>query len=297
MKTLFIVNPVAGKGKAKALIPLIQEKMKKKGINYTIKETQKPREATWLAKEALEQGYEKVVAVGGDGTISEVINGLAHTDMVFGIIAAGTGNDVCRTLNIPFQPDKALEMIFSEEAHPMDLGKINEYYFINVASMGIDAEIAYWVKNSKKWFSGTWAYIVSVIKNLWTYRFQEMRIAFDRTYLEGEYLLLAIGNGKYYGGGMKITPHAKVDDGLFDVCIIEKIAKWKVGLLFPVILKGNHVYFKEVKSYQTNRICINKTSTHIINVDGEIYKTQATPICFSVHPEALRVIYPKIHQC
>ncbi|NMA82665.1 MAG: diacylglycerol kinase family lipid kinase [Epulopiscium sp.] len=292
MKIRFIINPIAGKGKAGSFVPIIQETMKKHQISYEIRKTKGPLEATRLAQEAVEQGYTKVVAVGGDGTISEVINALVHTNVSVGMMAGGTGNDICRTLQIPFDPEEALQVILWEEAHLIDVGKINEYYFINIASLGLDAEIAYWVKNAKRWFRGSAAYIVSVIKNLITYRFQNIEVNFNEKQMTTKMLLLAIANGKYYGGGMMIAPDAQVDDKVFDICLIEKISKWKVGILFPTILKGKHTKFKEVSTHKAEQLCIEKTSTNLVNIDGEIYEIKS-PICFSIVPHSLRVIYKK----
>lgn len=269
---LFIVNPIAGRDKAKKLIPLIKEKMDKTNIKYNISITSQPNEATSLTIKGLEDGFDSVVAVGGDGTINEVAMGIIQKGYgTLGIIPGGTGNDLARSLNVPLDPEEALYTLLSGEKKDIDFGRINGRFFLNVASMGLDADIVKRTEDVKKVVKGSIAYTISLIITLMVYKSQKLIIELDDETIEIDAMLTAVANGKYYGGGMKICPMAVLDDGSFHVVVVKKLNKLKLLTLFPLVFKGTHVNLTDlVKVYSSKRVKLRFDKELLLNIDGDV---------------------------
>lgn len=288
MDLVFIVNPIAGNGKGKKTIPKIHEVMKDKDISYNVWETRKKGEAISLAKKAVSENVKKIVAVGGDGTINEVVNGIVGINIILGVVPAGSGNDLARLLKLPPNTEDAIELAISGLPRPIDLGKVFDRYYINIGSIGLDAEIAAYTEISKKYFSGKWAYIASIIRNLFFYKPINSVIKIDGKEMERKILLFAVGNGKYYGGGFKILPEAIMDDGYFDVCIVSHIPRWKIPLVFPSLIKGEHTKHDFVELLKLKKIEIKTNKNVKVNLDGEI--NQDSKLEFEIVPKALNII-------
>lgn len=288
---IFIINPVAGRDRAKKIVPVIEEMMGEANKDYKIVYTKEPREAITLTKQAIIEGFTIIVAVGGDGTINEVTEGIIESSnkVNLGIIPGGTGNDLAKGLDIPMDPREALRIILKGNVKRIDTGRIGDKIFLNVASVGFDAEV---VKNTvqiKKYFKGRFAYTISLIRTLFIYKTKKVKIELDDKEIEGNVFLLAIANGKYYGGGMKIAPMAIVDDGYFHICIVEKMSRVKILFIFPLIFKGNHASLKEVEFYKSKQVKVITSQPVYINIDGEIVKVK-DEITFNVSDKKINVI-------
>lgn len=272
---LFIVNPVAGKNKGNKLIPMIKAFCLEQKIQFKIIKTEKYGGATAVINRYIKENYDVYIAVGGDGTVNEVANGMVGSDKVLAIIPCGTGNDFAKTLGLPRDPMEALKLIFNGTPQLIDIGSVNNQCFINIASIGLDAEIADYTNKIKRWFKGAYAYVIALIKVL--INFKPMLIKFNeegKSYSK-KIMLVAICNGRYYGGGMKIAPHALLTDGCFDVCVIEKMSRLKLLFLFPSVFKGKHSRIKHVKIHRTRAITIEGEGPLKINLDGEIIKLKS----------------------
>ena len=287
---LFIINPIAGGGKAKKIIPLIQDSMSKHKKNYDIISTTKPKEAIDIAKDNVDK-YEVIVAVGGDGTINEVAKGIISTGRgTLGIIPGGTGNDMVKSLGISTNPEDSLETIVKGFRKEIDIGRINDVSFLNIASLGFDAEVTVNHDKFKGRVKGKLVYILSVIYTLFDYKDKRLEIDIDDEKLDEDILLLAVGNGKYYGGGMKILPSAEVDDGYLHICIVSGIGKIKTLFLFPTIFKGNHInHRKYVKVYKAKTIKVRSKKEIFLNIDGDIFPKEKE-IQFRIDKKKLKVI-------
>lgn len=288
MDYIFIVNPVAGKNSGKKAIMIIEEVMGNRGLNYNIKITNQPGDAKEWAKEAIDTSVDVIIAVGGDGTVNEVFNGMINSNKTLGIVPAGTGNDFARTLNLPLDIKAAIEFIIEGNYTHVDAGKINGQLFINIASIGLDAVIAEEANKIKKVIPNKYSYILALLKGLSIFKSTNIKIKIDGKVYEKEIMLVAICNAVSYGGGMKIAPKAKVNDGYFDICIVKKMSKLKLLYLFPSIFEGNHVKFEEVEIFKGKSVEIESNKDLIINVDGEIKHHK--PIQFNVIKKALKVI-------
>lgn len=287
---LFILNPIAGGGKAEKLIPIIEEFMNKHKKSYNIILTTKPKEAIDIAKVNIDN-YEIIVAVGGDGTINEVAKGIISTGKgTLGIVAGGTGNDMVKSLGISTNPEKSLETIIKGFRKEIDIGKINNASFLNIASLGFDAEVIVNHSKFKGRVKGKLVYILSVIYTLFNYRDKRLEIEIDGERLEEDIMLLAVGNGRYYGGGMKILPSAKTNDGYLHICIISGISKIMTLYLFPTLFKGNHINYKKyVKIYKGKNIKVGSKEELYLNIDGDSFPKQKE-ILFKLDNNKLKVI-------
>lgn len=288
---LFIVNPVAGGGKTKEIVPVIIDKMKENNIEYKIINTTKPKEAINIAEENVDK-YSVIVAVGGDGTINEVARGIINKKKgILGIIPGGTGNDMSKSLGLSQNPDEALDAIIKNTTKNMDIGLVNGTFFLNIASIGFDAET---VKNTeiiKKRIKGKISYVLGVLITLFIYRRRDVTLIIDDKEYKRNFLLIAVGNGSYYGGGMKILPMAELDDGYFHICIIKDIKSYMIPFLFPSIFKGNHLrYTSYIDIFKANKVIIKNEPNVIINLDGELMKNEKEDIEFDFIDYKLEVI-------
>ena len=258
MKYIFIVNEGAGKGKSQKILPKIEEECKKRKYDYEIRKITKEKSGYDIALEYKNQ--ENVIyVVGGDGTLAITLPALVGTKNKLGIIPAGSGNDTYRTV-------KTME----NGEHLIDLGKINDTYFINVACTGIDAEVG----NNIEKFRGTIVptsqlYNVSIIYTFATFKCKKIKIKTSIKNIEDAYTILSICNGSYYGGGFKIAPKSRLTDGLLDIYYAEKMSKVK---MIPLILKlknGKHEGKRRIHKFRTNHVELELEKEVTFNVDGE----------------------------
>jgi len=273
-KFFFIINPISGNGKAKKRFPIIEEYLIKNNIKYEKSYTEFKGHASSIAKQVKDRNDIKaVVAVGGDGTLFEVINGLYRSNIPVGYIPNGTGNDYGRQMNISTDPLLALQRILKYDIKKIDIGRINQHYFVNVASMGFDAEVVKFVNDSNvKALFGKFAYTIGAIKILIKFKPKQIKLTVDNVeYNYDNVWLIAVANNKYYGGGMLISPDSLNNDGLFDICIIKGLTKLKFLKLFTSVFKGEHVkHYPLVEFIKGKELKIVPQDELIIQTDGEI---------------------------
>jgi diacylglycerol kinase (ATP) len=251
--------------------------------------TEGPGDAVRKAADAVGEGCRVVVAVGGDGTVNEVVNGLWGTGATLGVIPEGSGNDFARTLRIPPDFEDALYCVLQGRVRPVDIGTVNGSCFVNVASVGFDAQVVMETYKIKKRIRGPVAYPLGVLKALLNFKPFDIEIETEGAKKTKRVVLVAVANGAYYGGGMKIAPGAVADDGLFDVCLVENMSRLRMLLLFPSIYSGRHLSYPEVEYFRTRQISI-KCKDGDINSDGEIIGR--CPAEMVLHPEGMAVIVP-----
>ncbi|MBC8590897.1 diacylglycerol/lipid kinase family protein [Wansuia hejianensis] len=268
-RLLFIINPVAGGGRAGALQSQIERTMEKNKINYDIVLTTRPKEAITIAEET---PHNKVIAVGGDGTVNEVAKGLINRGHgILGIIPGGTGNDLSRSLGISMDPIESINAIIQGKIIEMDIGCANGHKFLNIASVGFDAEVVKNTESIKKKIKGKVAYILGVILTIISFRKKKVTLEIDNKICTKSLLLLAVGNGNYYGGGMKILPQANINDGYLHICLIKDVNNLILLTLFPTIFKGNHIKYKKyVEIIKSKKISIKSKEKMYFNLDGEL---------------------------
>ena len=259
MKHVFIVNPVSGRGKALKVSLGIKKICEEEKLDYEIHYTNGPKDATKIAKKV--KGSKNIIySVGGDGTLNEVLNGVIGTKNMLAVIPAGSGNDFYRTLS---KMDDEMPLI--------DVGKVNGKYFLNVVSIGIDAEVAKNAEVMKKLKVPTsQIYNASIVYTFFKYKFKDIEFSVDNTRSKNKCTILTICNGKMYGGGYKIAPEALLSDGYFDVYIVDKISKPTLPFLLGKLKKGTHESLKEVHKSKATKIKFKCDYDLVCNVDGEI---------------------------
>lgn len=270
-KYYFIINPEAGKGKKLSFIPEIQEFCNKHDLECEKILTKRPKEATDLAREAASK-FDVIVAVGGDGTISEVAAGVYDTNAVLGILPTGSGNDFAPMVGVSKNLRKALRTLIYGTVRKVDVGKVNgKYMFVNGMGVGFDGEAAARVRKYLDYLPGYFGYLAAVLRTLITYRFRKTKIVLDdREVIERKILLVATCNGTQYGGGFKVAPSAEIDDGLFTVCVIDKMGRFYALRNLPKIMKGTHLKLPEVHTYTARKVSIESTHNLQAQLDGEL---------------------------
>ncbi|NLJ34560.1 MAG: diacylglycerol kinase family lipid kinase [Firmicutes bacterium] len=288
MKVKFIINPVAGSGKGRRTWETVQKMLDGEGYPYAYAFSRYPREAVTLARQAAAAGYGVVAAVGGDGTANEVANGLMGSGAALAIVPAGTGCDYIRSLPIPPDPLGAARLVYGGQRLNVDVGLVNNRYFLGVAGLGLDAEVCRRVNENLSYLWGRTAYIVGMVATLATFRPFWVTIELDEDRLETEVTLVAVANAKYFGGGMLIAPQADPRSGYFTVCIVEGLSKLETLRVFPRIFTGSHTKHPSFRVYRSRRVCIRGPGTGAIQAEGEL--VGRLPLEAEILPAALPVL-------
>ncbi len=303
-KTLCIVNPVSANGRTRKNWPLIEAFLKKLGLEFTVAYTTHAGDAIKIAQNGLAQGYNRLVAVGGDGTLHEVINGLYsekdkdETDAVLSFIPMGTGGDFARMFSLSANPQEVYKMLTAGREHSIDIalgtytnweGERESRYFINVADIGIGSHTVYHVNRNSKVFGGFWSFLLAGLYSLLTYKSQNLTIRLDGVDIyQGKSNMVVISNGSYFGGGMKIAPHAQLDDGLLNITIVKNLNKYELLKHLPGIYSGKHITEPKIDFLLGKKVEITSTEDLLIEFDGE------TPgmgdLQIEIVPQALKLI-------
>lgn len=272
MKHFFIVNPAAGKGKTVKRIPEIQEYCESHGLSYEIVITEYPGHATEIAKEHSSAQTLRFYSVGGDGTLNEVLNGMAGSGSSLAVIPCGSGNDFIRSIVGEKIPDDIIPATIEGAEQLIDYARVNDKYFVNIMSLGFDAEVAYQTGHFKKLplISGKIAYILGILSTIIICKNEQMELKTDDEVLKGKCLLIAAGSGRYYGGGVHALPDAVIDDGLFDICYVGAMKRLQILRLFPKYMKGIHRSIPGVRLLQSKKVEITLDKPVPFNRDGEI---------------------------
>lgn len=293
-KHFVIVNPIAGHGRAGKLFPSVRDELTRRGIEFDFHYTNEPMEAPDVAKMVIEHGFTRIVVMGGDGTINEVVNGMAEigSELPLAVIPAGKGNDFARMSGIPLDPIAAIDLLLDGQPRPVDIGCVNdERYFVNGLGIGIDAQVARDVMRSKR-SQGARAYLGSAIRQVIRFRAFPVSLE-DRSWSHsGSCISLGIANGKYVGGGFKMAPKARIDDGLLDVCVIEDMSRLKRFAALPQARSGKHLALSQVTYRQTDSVTLASEAKLVAHIDGEPYRLPGSRFSVSVRPKAIRVIVP-----
>jgi len=289
--TAFVVNPTAGEGKGGRIWLKIESLLKQRGQQYRAYITRNAGDGTGLAARAVEDGAELVVAVGGDGTLRKVVNGLDLQNNVFGIIPAGTGNGFIRSCRIPLNWRKALEGLSTWNPRCIDLGLANDSYFLNMIGLGFDAAVAEKAGNMHRYLKGYAAYAAAIIDQVSTFnRFCCKAWCNDLFMQDNQTLLAVVANGSYYGGILKIAPHACIDDGQLELCLIRNRSIPELVSLGARILIRKHIDSRAVIKLSGHDIKLQALQRVLMHIDGDVFDASSVEI--TLKPGALRLLAP-----
>ncbi|MFW9997320.1 MAG: diacylglycerol/lipid kinase family protein, partial [Candidatus Odinarchaeota archaeon] len=279
MKDVFLViNPVAAGGRVETIWrEQIKPLMDSYDLEYDFEFTSSPQHAIEIARTRVNEGYKIICSVGGDGTANEVLNGILKADKaaIFSAIPAGTGNDIPTVYGIPEEDlEAAVQCLVRGQDKTFDVGycETADRYFVGVASMGFDAKVADRTNKGSKRLSRTRSYQLALVKTLLKFKPYDLLIRIDgEQTVEGQRMLLAIGNGKRYGGGMHICPDAEVTDGKFAVTTLRKISRITLLRFFPTVYDGNHLAHGSVETFEGGSIHVDSPKKQCLyQIDGEI---------------------------
>ncbi|MEO9483028.1 MAG: diacylglycerol kinase family protein [Ekhidna sp.] len=286
-KVFVIWNAFAG-GKAGKIRKRLTEKLKDQNLEYKVFDTNETKSATKTVSKYLDKAFTDLIIIGGDGTINESINGL-NLDIPVSIVPAGTGDDFIKNLNIGKTQEERIQTAINGEIIRIDLGQCNTRKFVNGVGIGFDGQIVEdMVSKRVPLLKGHAAYYYHVLRILGGYRERNFKFSMDGSQpLEKELILLTIGNGTTFGGGFKLMPEAKIDDGLLEICEIGKISGLRRFLNINKLSGGTHGNLKEVCFHKTKEISIEGNNRLFAHIDGE--RMGQPPFEIKVLPKALRV--------
>jgi diacylglycerol kinase (ATP) len=294
MSVAVVANPTSGRGRGGRLIPKVESLLRSLGIQHTMHISGSPADPERMAREAADQGIETIAALGGDGHVGTCANGVAGTDSALAVIPAGTGNDFARLLGIrPKDPLAAARLLQDPVTRRLDMVRVTtpqqERYYVNVAGAGFDSEVNAYA-NRMRHIKGKAKYVVATFALLPRFKAGQFHVVVDGEEHELPGMLIAVGNGVSYGGGMKVCPTAVPDDGLLDLCVIGDISKADFIRTFPKVFKGRHVEHPKVTVLRGKSVTISAERTLQVFADGEHVGT--LPATFTVVPNSLPVVVP-----
>ena len=269
-----LVNPISGGGKAQKALYGIEEVLKQENKAYIIKETRMPGEATRISEEAVRDKHEAIVVAGGDGTMSEVLLGVKGSDVSVIFAPCGTGNDFVKCLDIPSDPVSAIKKQLSSPVRRLDYATVNERAFLNVCGAGFDVEVLKHFESHRHNVAGMKAYLLAIKDAFNDYKPMEVMISVDdRPFEEKRLAILSIGNGVYFGGGMKAVPGALPNDGELNLVMVNAIKKWMIPFLLPLFISGLHTKLKITTTMACKRVKITSNGL-TMQLDGEIIQME-----------------------
>lgn len=301
-KAHFIINPTSGRGKPAKCWPRIQEIFRAENWEFDATFTQRPGEASEIARQAAKNGFELIVPVGGDGTIHEVVNGLfadgkaINPQATLGLIPSGTGNDLARVLGLPRETlAAARHLATSKRSRAIDLGEATvtakgksvRHLFTNDADLGFAAKVVERLERGGKFSRGTAPYFIALLRTALEHRNQAMQLKTADHVMNEPLTTVLVCNGQSTGAGMKVAPDAILDDGLFDVVVVRALSRLEIFRHAPKIYNGTHVKLPQVSVLRAQSVTLTSPERVPIVTDGEL--VGETPASFRVLPGALRV--------
>lgn len=285
-----IYNPTSGREEIRRLLPDILDRLDKAGIETSCHATAGEGDATREAAEACERGYDIIIASGGDGTLNEVINGMAGQSHLppLGIFPLGTTNDFARAMKIPKRWEDYCDLIIQNQTRPIDIGKVNGRHFINIAGGGSLTELTYEVPSRLKTMIGQLAYYVKGVEKMVNLSPMHLVIeAAGHDTIEGEFMLFLIANSNSVGGFEKLAPGAEIDDGMLDVIAVKKCNLAEFIRLVSMALRGDHFNDPHVVYLKTSRMEVISPNHVLLNLDGEL--GGELPGVFEILPQHVQI--------
>ncbi len=286
-KTLIVVNPISGVGKQKRIESLLKINLNHDLFDYDIRYTEHIHHGTEIARDAAEKGYDCVVACGGDGSVNDVVQGLRGTDVRLGIIPCGSGNGLARSLKIPLQPHFAIRVLNQQYKQTIDSIVVNdEHVVVNAAGVGYDAYIARLMKVAKT--RGLAAYTNLVLREYDRYKCADYHLHIDgREYVRNAWFI-AVANSRQFGYNLAVAPKAKLNDGLMDISIIDKVPLDHVPITAPLAFSNHLDLSQHVEMFRTKELVIEGNIDKWVNLDGEGENVGST-VHFVMNPNSVKI--------
>lgn len=284
-KVMFVVNPVSGGGRTRKNWQIVEKKLRKQNFSFDVNYTKSPLHAGQITSEALQKGYNHIIAVGGDGTINEVLNGFYKTPQTgksqaaFSVLPMGTASDFSRALQLSATPAYIKRLLGQGREQACDVvcasyidwdGKPASRYFINVADVGIGSDTCARVNRSSKAMGGFLSFLLACLAAVFTFKNPVLTVEVDGQVLySGKSSMVVVNNGQYFGGGMMVAPQARISDGLLDITILEDFRKSEFLKALPDVYKGKHLNHPKIRLAKGQRVKISSQEKVYLEMDGE----------------------------
>ena len=286
-KTLIVVNPISGVGRQKRIETLLKQNLNQDLFDYTVRYTEHIHHGTEIAREAAAKGYGCVVAVGGDGSVNDVVQGLKGSETRLGIIPCGSGNGLARTLRLPLQPALAIRVLNQQYEQTIDSIVVNDrWVVVNAAGCGYDAYIARLMHSAKT--RGLPAYTNLVLREYSRYKNSDYRLVVDGREYRRNAWFIAVANSRQFGYNLAVAPKAKLDDGFMDISIIDKVPVDHLAITAPLAFTNHLDLSQHVEMFRAKELLIEGNSDRWVNLDGE-GENIGTSVHFVMHPHSVKI--------
>lgn len=288
---VFIINPKSGIERKKSIRRFLDQHLDLSLYTYDVQHTRHEGHGRDLAAAAAAAGAFGVVAVGGDGSVNDVVSGLLGSGVVLGIIPKGSGNGLARTLHIPLDVGGAISVLNEGHLRAIDVGFADEHLFVSNAGVAFDALIARKFRHSEQ--RGLAMYSWLVVRHLWAYKSWTWELAIDGHLVKEQAFMVNVANGDQFGYDFRIAPQARIDDGLLDVIVIRKFPKILGGFIAIRAMFGTLDKSAFVRSYKARTVIIRRPNLRFMQTDGDEVPCGSSVIC-TIQPGAQRVLAPKL---
>lgn len=288
MRLKLLYNPAAGRGRAAKAIPDVEARLRRGG-DVDVYESRAADHLRELA--AASEGYDRIVACGGDGTVHHVLNGLDLARATLAIVPLGSGDDFAETLGIPSDVEKACDVALGGIVREIDVAMVNETRYVAVAGMGFDSEVARFANEEVKRLHGSLSYLYATLRTLARFEPRRVRFSVDGVAREAEIMFAVVGNSPRYGGGIRIAPEARVDDGVLDLYLIHKATRLDLVVTLPLAYFGKHTIRRFVEHARGREFSFEGEPLDVY-ADGEF--VSKTPVKIRLASEKLRVSVPSV---
>jgi YegS/Rv2252/BmrU family lipid kinase len=288
-KIVFIINPASGVATKTNIEKIIDDNIDANKYDYSVEYTKEPGHATEICMIHVENGTDIIVAVGGDGSVNEIARGISGTNVILGIIPAGSGNGLAHHLKIPGQFKQAIDIINKGKVIRMDTGSINDRLFVSIAGIGFDGLVARKFAESRR--RGFLTYLRIVTEEYPKYRPRRYTLSFNGKEIKTKALFISFANSDQFGYNTSIAPGAQVDDGLLDITIMKKPMMIELPFLASLLYWRKIDFSKHIEIYKTNELVLKTRRKRWVNIDGEPVKMKKK-LHIKVYPQTLNVIVP-----
>jgi diacylglycerol kinase (ATP) len=290
VRIIVLLNPTAKRGQARRLLVRALEVFRQQDVLFDVRESRSSLHLMELAGKARDEKPDLIVSAGGDGSHHYVINGLFKSEIPLGLLPMGTGNDLAKGLGMPMDVSAAATALLNGPVRDIDLAQVGTAVYACIAGVGFDSTVTRYANEHARWLSGSLAYTWSLLCCMSEYRPQQLEIIADGESFAREVLFAVVGNNSSYGGGIRLAPRAKLNDGLLDICIVPYLGRLELLRWVPRAYRGEHLNHPRIKYVQARKITLSATSRMELFGDGEFL--QELPATIEVLPRALRVIAP-----
>ena len=287
-----IYNPTAGRGKARRWVREVEEYLRGRGARVDCEPSTGPDDLVRIAAESSRGSYDRVVVCGGDGTLNLAVREFDLASGTLALIPTGSGDDFARVTGIPRHIRKACDVVIDGTVREVDVALANNLRYLGVAGLGFDSEVADFANRNVRFLRGSAVYLYAIFRVLPKFTPRPVTLRTENGTRELPIMFAAVGNSRQYGGGIKITPDAKIDDGLLDICIVHETTRVELLKTLPKAYTGAHVHSPFVEMGRGREFHFEGEQVMAVYADGE--PLTKTPVSFGVAPQKLKIVVPAI---